>query len=91
MFTRRTALPAVVFALMATLVATAAGTLQTPEQFFGFKIGADHKLARWDRIVDYMKLAAANVRALTPDGRTVLLTADQHRRAALREVPRHRT
>ena len=44
-----------------TLGLTAGGqqTLQTPEQFFGFRIGADNKLARWDRIVDYMKLAAA--------------------------------
>src|SRR5689334_20450839 len=33
----------------------AAGSLQTPEQFFGFRIGADNKLARWDRIVDYMR------------------------------------
>jgi len=41
-------------------VATAAGTLQTPEQFLGFKVGADNKLVRWDKIVDYMKLAAAN-------------------------------
>ena len=40
--------------------ATAAGTLQTPEQFLGFKVGADNKLVRWDKIVDYMKLAAAN-------------------------------
>ena len=60
MFTRRIAGPAVALALMSTLVATAAGTLQTPEQFLGFKVGADNKLARWDRIVDYMKLAAAN-------------------------------
>ncbi len=60
MFTRRTALHAAVLAVMATLVATAAGTLQSPEQFFGFKIGTDHKLARWDKIVEYMKLAAAN-------------------------------
>jgi hypothetical protein len=45
---------------MFTLVATAAGTLQTPEQFLGFKVGADNKLVRWDKIVDYMKLAAAN-------------------------------
>src|SRR6186997_390106 len=60
MFTRRIAGPAIALALMSTLVATAAGTLQTPEQFLGFKIGADNKLARWDKIVDYMKLAAAN-------------------------------
>lgn len=27
----------------------------TPEQFFGFRIGSDNKLARWDRIVDYLR------------------------------------
>ena len=43
-----------------SLVAAAAGPLQTPEQFLGFKVGADNKLVRWDKIVDYMKLAAAN-------------------------------
>src|SRR3954470_18701530 len=31
---------------------------QTPEQFFGFRIGTDNKLARWDKIVDYMKLVS---------------------------------
>jgi Zinc carboxypeptidase len=60
MIRHRTMLPALVLALLSTLVATAAGPLQSPEQFLGFKIGADNKLARWDRIVDYMKLAAAN-------------------------------
>ena len=34
--------------------------LQTPEQFFGFKVGADTKLARWDKIVQYMQLIAAS-------------------------------
>jgi hypothetical protein len=29
---------------------------QTPEQFFGFQMGADRKLARWDKMVDYYKL-----------------------------------
>jgi hypothetical protein len=29
--------------------------VQTPEQFFGFRMGTDNKLARWDKIVDYMK------------------------------------
>ncbi len=38
---------------------TAAGALQSPDQFIGFKVGADNKLARWDKIVEYMKLAAA--------------------------------
>src|SRR3954454_24527866 len=58
--TRRPLLPALVLALMSTLVATAAGTLQAPEQFLGFKVGADNKLIRWDKIVQYMQLAAAN-------------------------------
>src|SRR4051812_27297133 len=43
-----------------TLGTGAAGSLQTPEQFLGFRVGAENKLARWDRIVEYMKLAAAN-------------------------------
>src|SRR5262249_11148688 len=30
------------------------------EQFLGFKVGADNKLVRWDKIVEYMKLAAAS-------------------------------
>src|SRR4051812_23368922 len=60
MIRRRTLLPAFGLALLSTFVATAAGTLQTPEQFLGFKVGADNKLIRWDKIVDYMKLAAAN-------------------------------
>ena len=40
---------------------TAARPLQSPEQFIGFKVGADNKLARWDKIVEYMKLAAAEL------------------------------
>jgi hypothetical protein len=34
-------------------------TLVTPEKFLGFPVGADNKLARWDRIVEYMRMAAA--------------------------------
>src|SRR5213593_1443490 len=60
MIRRRALLPAVVLAAVSTLFATAAGPLQTPDRFLGFKVGADNKLARWDRIVEYMKLAAAN-------------------------------
>ena len=37
---------------------TAAGSVQSPEQFIGFKVGADRKLVRWDQIVEYMRLAA---------------------------------
>jgi hypothetical protein len=37
----------------------AAAGVPTPEQFIGFKVGTDTKLARWDRIVEYMKAVAA--------------------------------
>jgi hypothetical protein len=30
--------------------------LPTPEHFFGFRIGADTKLARWDRMIEYYRL-----------------------------------
>src|SRR3954467_12876689 len=44
-------------ALAVLLLAAVSGqqAVPTPEQFFGFRIGADNKLARWDKIVDYMK------------------------------------
>jgi zinc carboxypeptidase len=46
-----------------TAQATAAGTqaaaaIPAPEQFFGFRIGTDSKLARWDKIVEYMRQVA---------------------------------
>src|SRR5204862_7499035 len=31
----------------------AAQEITTPEKFFGFQLGADKKMARWDKIVDY--------------------------------------
>ena len=31
-------------------------SISTPEKFFGHKMGAEKKLARWDRIIEYMKL-----------------------------------
>jgi hypothetical protein len=39
----------------ASIVAQSA-PLPTPEQFFGFRIGADTKLARWDKMVEYYRL-----------------------------------
>lgn len=33
--------------------------IQTPEQFFGFQMGAENKLARWDRIVEYFRVVSA--------------------------------
>ena len=57
MFSRRATL---VGALALGTLVHAAGALPPPEQYFGHRIGADYKLVRWDRIVEYMKLAAAN-------------------------------
>ena len=44
--------------LALTITSAQSPALQTPEQYFGFRIGSDNKLARWDRIVDYMKLVS---------------------------------
>jgi hypothetical protein len=30
--------------------------ITSPEQFFGFRMGSDRKIARWDKIVDYYRL-----------------------------------
>ena len=46
-------------ALALTLAPIAAhAQVTTPEQFFGFKIGTDNKLARYDKIVEYMQKVA---------------------------------
>ena len=37
---------------------TATAAVQTPEQYFGFRIGSDKKLVRWDKIVEYMQAVA---------------------------------
>jgi hypothetical protein len=34
--------------------------LTPPEKFFGFQLGSDRKIARWDRIVEYFKLLEKN-------------------------------
>ncbi|HEY3380764.1 MAG TPA: M14 metallopeptidase family protein [Vicinamibacterales bacterium] len=41
------------------VVSAAPQQVVTPEKFLGFPVGADNKLARWDKIVEYMKLAGA--------------------------------
>ena len=38
----------------------------SPEQFIGFKVGADNKLARWDKIVEYMKRSRRQLRPRAP-------------------------
>ncbi len=46
-------------AITACAVFSAPGFTQqipTPEQFFGFEMGADRKLARWDKMVEYYDL-----------------------------------
>ena len=30
--------------------------ITSPESFFGFALGEDRKIARWDKIVEYYKL-----------------------------------
>src|SRR4249919_949725 len=39
-----------------TFAATAA--VKTPEEYFGFRIGSDRKLVRWDNIVEYLQALA---------------------------------
>ena len=50
------ALALVAFVIVPAAAQTAA--VQTPEQFFGFKIGADGELARYPKVVDYMQYLA---------------------------------
>ena len=47
----------VVSALLGMALCSSAA-VQTPEQYFGFRIGSDKKLARWDKIVEYMQTLA---------------------------------
>src|SRR5689334_7279825 len=49
-----------VVALCLSLLGTAQTTVPAPDQFFGFRIGTDNKLARWDRIVEYMRQVAGS-------------------------------
>src|SRR5512140_95123 len=46
--------------LLATtgLVAQAPKTVTSPDKYFGFQMGADRKMARWDKMVDYYKQLA---------------------------------
>lgn len=63
---RRTVLPAVLLALtvpiggsvVSNAPASASPGITTPEQFFGFKLGTEGKLARWTEMMKYYKLVA---------------------------------
>jgi len=53
-------LPCVCLAVAALLLVASASAqnIPVPETFFGHPIGAEKKLARWDRIVEYMQIVA---------------------------------
>jgi hypothetical protein len=40
-------------------------SIPTPEQFFGFRIGTDRKIARYDKIVDYLQKVAVGSDRIT--------------------------
>jgi len=42
--------------VLALRVPAAANDVTSPEKFFGFRLGSDKKLARWDKIVEYYEL-----------------------------------
>ena len=44
-----------IFLLLTACVA--AQELPTPEKYLGFRVGTDKKLARWDQVVEYMRMA----------------------------------
>jgi Zinc carboxypeptidase len=50
----------VLFLALCTTIGAAAASLPSPEQHFGHRIGADNKLVRWDKAIEYFKLAAAS-------------------------------
>ena len=52
-------------ALILTLTATlfAQSTVTPPDKFFGFQLGADRKMARWDKIVDYYNASRSKAAA----------------------------
>jgi hypothetical protein len=60
--TRRLPVASVVLALalsasgLTERVTHAQGQITSPEKFFGFQMGADRKLVRWDKAVEYYKL-----------------------------------
>jgi hypothetical protein len=44
------------FLALATPLSVGAQPIPSPEQFFGFRMGEDRKLARWDKLVEYYQL-----------------------------------
>ena len=67
------------FGLVSPLV-LAQGRVTSPEEFFGFRLGSDRKIASWDKMVEYYNLLAKESRkikvvdmGLTTEGRPFLL------------------
>jgi len=50
-------MPRIYLGLLLFVGSALAAALPTPEQFAGFRMGADKKLVRWDKVVEYMKMA----------------------------------
>ena len=46
------------------VLAQAQAAVTSPDAFFGFRLGADRKIARWDRIVEYYRLLAKESRKI---------------------------
>ena len=73
---RRVLLPLLVVSMfLGTRSTVAAQTIQTPTKFFGFEIGTDGELARYPRVLDYLRHLANHsdrvdfeVRGTTTDG-----------------------
>ncbi len=46
----------ILFGMLISTIPSLSQNITSPEDFFGFQMGADRKLARWDKIVDYFNL-----------------------------------
>ncbi|MBE0659349.1 MAG: peptidase M14 family protein [Bryobacteraceae bacterium] len=55
-FTHAVAAAAFTLALVSSSAAKAQSPITPPEKFFGFRLGSDRNIARWDRIVEYYRL-----------------------------------
>jgi len=55
-FLTRSLLIVVALVLAVASPAAALNDVTSPEKFFGFRLGTDKKLARWDKIVEYYRL-----------------------------------
>ena len=45
----------ILFFLLTLSIGATAQEITSPREFFGFEMGADRELARWDRIVEYFE------------------------------------